>query len=127
MLFPIIFPMIAGFLLLAMKEVKNRKWLTGMVGVSLALTGGSAVYALSYAQGREIILFHLTRALPVYFRPDALGLLFVAIVSAVWTLAGFFSFAYMAYICPLLLLKSLHSQLLFVSLLSFYLVLQSIL
>ncbi len=96
MLFPIIFPMIAGFLLLAMKEVKNRKWLTGMVGVSLALTGGSAVYALSYAQGREIILFHLTRALPVYFRPDALGLLFVAIVSAVWTLAGFFSFAYMA-------------------------------
>ena len=46
MLFPIIFPMIAGFLLLAMKEVKNRKWLTGMVGVSLALTGCSTAQTL---------------------------------------------------------------------------------
>ena len=39
MLFPIVFPIVAGLLLLVMKEPKNRKKLTGLVGAALLVTG----------------------------------------------------------------------------------------
>ena len=95
MLFPIIFPIIAGLLLLVMKEPKNRKLLTGVTGVSLVITGCSVVYALFHTKNQAVILFQLSKALPIYLKPDSLGLLFSAVVTLVWELAGFFSFAYM--------------------------------
>ncbi len=95
MLFPIIFPIITGFLLLVMKEPKSRKLLLGMTGASLVVTGCSVVYALFHVKDQEVLLFWLSEALPIYLKPDSLGLLFSAVVTLVWELAGFFSFAYM--------------------------------
>lgn len=95
MLFPIIFPIVAGFFLLAIKEPKNRKLLTGMVGSVLLITGCSVTYALFHINGQAVILFQLSKALPIYLKPDALGLLFAAVVTVVWVLSGFFSFSYM--------------------------------
>lgn len=96
MLFPILFPIAAGFLLLAMKEPENRRVLTGMTGAALIITGISIVYALFCVNGEAMILFRLTVALPIYLKPDGMGLLFVSVVGIVWILAGFFSFSYMA-------------------------------
>lgn len=96
MLFPILFPLIAGFFLLVMKEPKNRNVLVGIAGAALGIAGGSAVYALCRVRGQDAILFSLSKALPVYLKPDSLGILFAAVVTVVWVLAGFYSFSYMA-------------------------------
>lgn len=95
MIFPILFPIITGFLLLVIKEPENRKVLTGMTGAALLISGGSMVYALFCTDGEAVILFYLTSTLPVYLKPDSLGLLFAAVVTIVWVFAGFFSFSYM--------------------------------
>lgn len=95
MLFPILFPMAAGFLLLVMKEPENRRILTGITGAALLITGISIVYALFCVNGEAMILFRLTMTLPIYLKPDGMGLLFVSVVGIVWMLAGFFSFFYM--------------------------------
>lgn len=97
MLFPILFPIAAGLLLFVMKEPKNRKVLTYLTGIGLLVTGGSVAYVLTHvpAEGQGMTLFRLTKALPVYFKPDRLGFLFAAVVTVVWILAGFFCFSYM--------------------------------
>ena len=95
MLFPIVFPIVAGLLLLVMKEPKNRKILTGLVGAALLIAGSSVVYALMHVNGQAVILFYLTLSLPVYLKPDSLGVLFSAVVTVVWVLTGFYSFSYM--------------------------------
>ena len=95
MVFPILFPIIAGLFLLVIKEPGNRKVLTGMTGAALLISGGSMVYALLRADWESVILFNLTSALPVYLKLDSLGFLFASVVTLVWVLAGFFSLFYM--------------------------------
>lgn len=95
MLFPILFPIAAGFFLLVMKEPENRNILIGITGTALLITGISAVYALFHIDGEAVILFRFAVTLPIYLKPDNIGLLFVIVVAAVWILAGFFSFFYM--------------------------------
>lgn len=95
MVFPILFPIIAGLFLLVMKEPGNRKVLTGMTGAALLISGGSMVYVLLRADWESVILFNLTSALPVYLKLDSLGFLFASVVTLVWVLAGFFSLFYM--------------------------------
>lgn len=95
MLFPILFPIITGLILLVIKEPKNRNILTGITGAALVITGISVVYALFHVKGQAVILFELTSTLPIYLKPDSIGLLFAAVVTIVWILAGFFSFSYL--------------------------------
>lgn len=95
MLFPILFPIIAGLFLLVMKEPKNRKALLGITGGALLVTGAFVAHVMFRANGKDVILFWLTASLPVYLKLDKLGLLFMAVVSVVWILAGFFAFSYM--------------------------------
>ncbi len=95
MLFPIFFPIAAGLFLLFMKEPEDRKVLIGITGTALAITGTSAAYALFHVNGEAILLFHFTVTLPIYFKPDNIGILFAAVVTVIWVLAGFFSFSYM--------------------------------
>ena len=61
----------------------------------MAITGVSAAYALFHVNGEAIILFYFTVTLPIYFKPDNIGILFAAVVTVIWVLAGFFSFSYM--------------------------------
>lgn len=95
MVFPILFPIIAGLFLLVIKEPGNRKVLTGMTGAALLISSGSMVYVLLRADWESVILFNLTSALPVYLKLDSLGFLFASVVTLVWVLAGFFSLFYM--------------------------------
>lgn len=94
-LFPILFPIVMGVILLVMKEPSNRRKLLAVTGASLLITGFSVIHTLFCISGEAVILFNLTTALPIYFKPDELGMLFVSIVTIVWVLAGFFSFSYM--------------------------------
>ena len=95
MLFPVFFPIAAGLFLLVIREPEDRKVLTGITGMALAITGASVAYALFHVNGEAVLLFQFTVTLPIYFKPDSMGLLFAAVVTIVWILAGFFSFSYM--------------------------------
>ncbi len=94
LLFPIFFPIIMGILLLLLKNsIKRSAMITltaiGLFGTAIAVIGviGSGETAFT--------LFQLTMRLPVYFKVDAVGRLFVSVVTIVWVLAGIYAFRYM--------------------------------
>lgn len=93
LLLSILFPIAAGIMLMMLKY-ENRKPMLVFVGSSLVLTGILAVMAMVFA-GEGITAFYLTETLPIYFKPDVTGCLFVSVVAVVWILTGFFSFEYM--------------------------------
>lgn len=92
-LLPVVVPAAAGLFLLA-APLKEHKQLRGITGLALVL---SAVLALAAAWSGEhsLLLFYLMKEIPVYFRVDAVGRLFVTFMSIVWVAAGFYSFVYM--------------------------------
>ena len=97
LMLPIVLPVLAGLLLLLLPEWKNRKALCAFVGAVLCITG-TLVFANIAVVSEEspgFILFWLTKTLPVYFRPDTMGKIFMSAVTVVWVLAEFFSFEYM--------------------------------
>lgn len=94
LMIPIVLPILCGIFLLVMKEPASRKVLTGYVTAVLLLTGAAVLYAVSRPV-EAFTLFNLTQSLPVYFKLDEVGRLFVSIVTIVWILAGIFSFEYM--------------------------------
>lgn len=97
LMLPIVLPVLTGLVLLILPEWKNRKALCAFVGAVLCITG-VLVFVNVAAVSEEsagFILFWLTKTLPVYFRLDAMGKIFMSAVTVVWVLAGFFSFEYM--------------------------------
>lgn len=94
LLIPIILPILAGLILFVLPEFKNRKALCAYVGMALVLTGLFVVLNIT-GEDSSFTLFNLTANLPVYFKIDNIGKIFVTIVTVVWILAGFFSFEYM--------------------------------
>ena len=93
-LIPIFLPILAGIGLLIVPEYKNRKTLIGVVSTALILTG-ILVFISVFQTDMSLTFFYLTKTLPIYFKLDLLGKLFVSIVTIVWILAGIFSFEYM--------------------------------
>ncbi|MDY3767934.1 MAG: proton-conducting transporter membrane subunit [Lachnospiraceae bacterium] len=57
----------------------------------------SALLALiaAWTGDKSVTLFYLMKDIPVYFHIDAIGSLFVTIVTIVWVLAGIYAFVYM--------------------------------
>ena len=94
LMIPILLPVLAGVLLFVMPEFKNRKVLCAYVGAALVLTGGFVLWNL-VGDAEGFVLFYLTKTLPIYFKLDGMGKIFLAIVTLVWIIAGFFSFEYM--------------------------------
>lgn len=70
------------------------------LGIHL-VTGGvlilSVLLALlaAWTGDKSVTLFYLMKDIPVYFHIDAVGRLFVTIVSIVWVAAGIYAFVYM--------------------------------
>lgn len=61
-----------------------------VLGISVALA-----LAAAWTGDREVALFTLLDVIPVYFRIDAVGRLFVTVVSVIWVSAALFAFVYM--------------------------------
>lgn len=91
---PILIPILTGLFLLANPALKKRSVLLGIVSAGLIVTAVS-VFAVILGEGDSLTLFYLTKTLPVYFKIDGMGRLFVTVVTIVWVAAGFFSFEYM--------------------------------
>lgn len=95
-IFPILIPVISGFILLITPGLKERKKVHIYTLGALVLTAVSVLAVLfGLKQGTEFTLFFLTRTLPIYFKVDAVGKLFAGIVTIVWLCAGVYSFVYM--------------------------------
>lgn len=103
-LLSIIFPVIAGMLLLLIpdkwfgkKQQESRIRLCIYTAICLVLTGaftGVAVYGQTDSNASYILLY-LTRKLPIHFHVDNMGRIFAVIITVVWLLVGIFSFEYM--------------------------------
>lgn len=96
---PVFVPIIAGIALLLLpdKVFGGRKGLlisVGMIAVVSALLG---VFAVSGVAGSSVKLFDIARGLSVYFNIDNFGRLFAALVTFIFVLISFYSFAYMAH------------------------------
>lgn len=94
LLIPIFLPILAGIGLLLIPEIKKREKLLAIVAFFLFATGSFVVNAVLNCNS-EVTLFHLTKTMPIYFKIDAIGKLFVSIVSIIWILVGIYSFVYM--------------------------------
>lgn len=94
-LLPVLMPILMGTTLLFLKRLKERKVILSYTGTGLLLTGVLALNVIFNAPDHQVTLFRLTERIPILFKLDALGRLFVAVVAVVWICAGFFSFSYM--------------------------------
>lgn len=94
LLFPIFFPIILGTLLLFMKKTTKRKTMVLITAAGLFVTAFAVMGVLAQGEA-SFTLFQLTTLLPVFFRVDAVGRLFVSVVTIVWVLAGIYAFRYM--------------------------------
>lgn len=94
LLFPILFPIVAGIMLLTIIKYQNRKPLLVFVGTVLGVNALWGVFAMCRVS-EGVTVFYLTRSLPIYFKVDTLGRLFASLMVLVWLLGGFFSFEYM--------------------------------
>ena len=109
LLVPIALPLIGGTALLVSSfresvsggrrgpgagEAAASPWLGRYVAAVLGISVVSAL-AAAWTGEREAVLFTLLDGIPVYFRVDALGRLFVTVASVIWMLAMLFGFVYM--------------------------------
>lgn len=90
----ILFPVLAGTVLLFLKKTDNRKKILTYVGISMGIAGILILNAL-FVKEKEILLFSLTEDIPIVLKLDGLGKLFLAVMSLIWMSAGIFSFRYM--------------------------------
>ena len=95
-LISIALPAIAGILLLlnSFMEHLKLKSLHIFTGVIMLISAGFTM-AAAWTGNRSLQLFELLDEIPVFFRIDEIGRLFVTIVTVIWLLAGFYAFAYM--------------------------------
>lgn len=73
---------------------EERRRLCIFVSVALGISVVLAM-AAAWTGDREIVLFTLLDTIPVYFHIDAVGRLFVTVVSVIWILSMVFAFVYM--------------------------------
>ena len=96
-LLPIVLPVIAGagLILLPQKAFNNRKKLLTVSGILMVISAALALPVIFNSNASELRLFALIDNIYIYFAADKLGKLFAALVTLIFVIAGFFSFAYM--------------------------------
>lgn len=113
LLIPVVLPTAAGIILLISSfrehfisyngelyaeetavSVKDRRGVSFFTGAVLTFSVAAAL-AAAWQDGLEVTLFCLMDDIPVYFRIDGTGRLFVTVVSVIWLLTGIYAFPYM--------------------------------
>lgn len=92
-LLPILFPIILGGYLAADKRLNKTRALRIITTAALVLNFAFVVLCI-FREGKELFLWNLSAGLRINFRVDNTGRFFSALVAAMFTLVGFFSFEY---------------------------------
>ena len=91
---PIVFPVLCGLWMMLRKGKVSRKnrciLVTAVLVINLLLT----VFAWT-GKADSVVLWNLTKTIPVLLKADTLSMLFTGLLAAVWLLVGIFSFEYM--------------------------------
>ena len=90
----ILFPVLLGLGILLKKEFKSRTALLAVTGAGLLVTAALGL-GVVLGEETELALFSFGKNLDIYFRVDALGRFFAAVVNVIWVLSGFYAFEYM--------------------------------
>lgn len=94
MLFPILFPMICGVLVMWLPVFKRRRAMICFV-ITALLVNTAAVFTLLAQPDLRLEAFHFTGTLTLLFKIDNLSRLFTALVSIIWLIVGVYAFEYM--------------------------------
>ena len=94
MVLAVFFPILCGVYVLGAPAFASREKLIRFTATGLFVTALLAFLSL-LGSDMQITFLRFGEDLKIYFRLDALGRLFVVIVSIVWVLSGVFSFEYM--------------------------------
>ncbi len=97
LLLPVFFPILAGLLAGLLPALRNRGRLHAFTGCALLLSSGLMLFAAIRFPGEQLILWQMTAEIPVLLRVDDLSRFFLGLVAVMWSLAGFYSFEYMAH------------------------------
>lgn len=95
MLAATILPALSGLLIGLVRDVKHtRKERCAFIGAILLLQC-VLVTLIAFDGERTVRLFSLGQTLPIVLRSDGVSRVFTLIMTVMWTVSGFFSFAYM--------------------------------
>ena len=95
LLFPLLVPILAGMLTGFLPVFRSRKPCRLFTGFFLAVSSLLMLCAAVFLPGEQLVLWHLTKSIPVQLRLDGLSRFYLAMTAVMWALAGFYSFEYM--------------------------------
>ncbi len=91
---PVLLPVLCGIILLVWGKKISKKVRNATVVIALLLQ--PVLTVLSWQQkGSEVVLWSLTKDVPVLFHIDGMSMLFSGLLAVVWLLVGIFSLEYM--------------------------------
>jgi len=93
-LLPILFPIIVGAFVAASNKLNKTKALRVITAATLVLNLVFVGLCI-FESGKELFLWNLSGGLRINFRIDDTGRFFSALMAAMFTLVGFFSFEYL--------------------------------
>lgn len=90
-------PQIAGLLVAFVKGLNCDRRTRNIFVAATLLTECALVLLIALSGEQTLVLLELSDSLPIALRSDRLGTIFSLLMVAMWTVSGFFSFAYMAH------------------------------
>lgn len=96
LLIPILLPLVSGILIGFFKPLAKEKARTAFTLLMLIVSALSIIPILTESS-LSLTLFTLSDSLPVTLHSDGVGKFFAVLIAVVWTLAGAYSFEYMAH------------------------------
>jgi multicomponent Na+:H+ antiporter subunit D len=94
-LFPVLFPMLAGLAAFFVKGFKKPAAIRLFVTAALVLNCASVLFLTFGVPEISFTPFAITHTLPITLKADTLSRFFGVLVSTMWLLVGIFSFEYM--------------------------------
>ena len=94
LLWPILLPLVAGAILPFIKSFQNRRICNWFVGSIVVITFGFVLTA-AFGTQKTLIIWNLTKDIPIYLKLDAVGKLFYVLTALMWIPVSFYSFEYM--------------------------------
>jgi len=105
MIMPVAVPAAAGIIMLFSSVYDRYRGGTGpgrnalkrlhVFSAAVMIAGAVLAMVSAWSGYHETVLFHITKDIPVYFKTDDLGRLFVTFITCIWTVVLFYSFEYM--------------------------------
>ncbi|WP_251494000.1 complex I subunit 5 family protein [Otoolea muris] len=96
LLFPVVFPILAGILVLAGRRLCTDKRLASLTTAAVLLLQLGLVFA-AVVKGGSLTLWKLTDTISLTLRVDGISRLFAVLTSGVWLLAAVYSVSYLSH------------------------------